>query len=50
MKQVLSSQLEKVTGGYRNNTGSGGRAKSFNDRNNTGTKSGSGGCTGGRRN
>ncbi|HIF9268080.1 TPA: hypothetical protein ACX6Q4_003795 [Photobacterium damselae] len=50
MKQVLSSQLEEVTGGYRMNTGSGGRAKSFNDRNHTGKKSGSSGCTGGRRN
>ncbi|MDE1329474.1 hypothetical protein [Vibrio aestuarianus] len=50
MKKVLSSQLEEVTGGIRQNTGSGGRAKSFNDRNDSGKKSGSGGCTGGRRN
>jgi len=43
MKKILSSQLEEVVGGrMKTNGGSGGRAKSFSDRNHKGSKSGTG--------
>ncbi len=53
MKQIISEQLANIVGGrMRENASSGGRAKSFNERNNTGGPIGGGsggGCTGGRR-
>lgn len=42
-EKISSSQLEKVTGGFRQNAGSGGRASCFGNRHNPGTPSGSSG-------